>query len=120
MLFRSHGAELVGEGVGPEVGQQHAADQEEEGAVAGAAGRLHLGYAGRLHVELQDHDGKHDQAERKQKRRPRLHFTLKTGKQFFVCLFVFGLVVRAFDCRSKGPRFNYPGSITPSENCTIY
>lgn len=59
----AHGPQLVSQGVRPEVGQQQAAEEEEDGAVAGTAGRLHLGHADGLHVEIQDHHGKDDHGE---------------------------------------------------------
>lgn len=77
----AHGADLISEGVGPEVGQQQAAGEESEGAVASAPGSLHLCAADCVHVKLQDHDGEDDHAERKDQRRPRLHFTLVREKR---------------------------------------
>lgn len=48
----AHGAQLVGQWVSPEVGQQQTAEEEGDGAVAGAPRRLHLCVADGLDVEL--------------------------------------------------------------------
>ena len=71
------GAELVGQRVGPEVGQQESTEEQEERAVTGAPGRLHLGDADGLHVEVQNHHGEHDHAERHDQRWPGLHLALR-------------------------------------------
>lgn len=81
LLRRAHGPELVGERVGPEVGQQQRAQEEGAGAVAGAPRRLHLGAADGLHVKLQDGHGEDDHPKRQEESRPRLDFTLKGNVQ---------------------------------------
>lgn len=82
----AHGAQLVGERVGPEVGQQQGAEEEGDGSVAGAPRRLHLGVADGLHVKLQDHHGEDDHPERQDEGRPRLHFTLGGGNKRLIVL----------------------------------
>lgn len=85
----AHRAQLVCERVAPEVGQQEGAEEEGQGAVAGAPWRLHLGAADGLHVELQDGDGEDDHPEGQDEGRPRLHFTLRTSTAREVGLQVF-------------------------------
>lgn len=72
----AHGAQLVGQWVSPEVSQQQGAEEEGDGAVAGAPRRLHLRAADGLDVKLQDHYGEDDHAERQDEGRPRFYFTL--------------------------------------------
>lgn len=72
----AHGAQLVGQWVSPEVSQQQGAEEEGDGAVAGAPWRLHLRAADGLDVKLQDHYGEDDHAERQDEGRPRFYFTL--------------------------------------------
>lgn len=77
LLRLAHGPELVGERVGPEVGQQQRTQEEGGCAVAGAPRRLHLSAADGLHVKLQEGHGEDDHPQRQEERRPRLDFTLK-------------------------------------------
>lgn len=72
----AHGPQLVGQRVRPEVGQQQAAEEEEDRAVAGAAGRLHLGHADGLHVEVQDHHREDDHGKGQDEGWPRIHLAL--------------------------------------------
>lgn len=72
----AHGAQLVGQRVSPEVGQQQGTEEEGDGAVAGAPRCLHLCAANGLDVELQDHYGEDDHPKRQDEGRPRFYFTL--------------------------------------------
>lgn len=75
----AHRAQLVGERVGPEVGQQQGTEEEGESAVAGAPRRLHLGAADGLHVELKDGHREDDHPKGQDEGRPRLHFALRAS-----------------------------------------
>lgn len=66
----AYGAQLVGQRVSPEVGQQQTAEEEGDGAVAGAPRRLHLCVADGLYVELHDHYGEDDHPKRHDEGRP--------------------------------------------------
>ncbi len=66
----AHGAQLVGQRVGPEVGQQQGAEKEGDGAVTGAPRRLHFCVADGLDVKLQDHYREDDHPERQDEGRP--------------------------------------------------
>lgn len=72
----AHGAQLIRQWVCPEISQQHRAQKQGEGAVAGAPGRLHLGDADGFHVELQDHDGENDHPKREDEGGPGVNFAL--------------------------------------------
>lgn len=91
----AHRAQLVGERVRPEVGQQESAEEEGQGAVAGAPRRLHLGAAHGLHIELQDGHGEDDHPERQDEGRPRLHFALRTSTTRVCAVLSKGLKVGA-------------------------
>lgn len=72
----AHGAQLVGQRVSPEVGQQQGAEEESNGAVAGAPWRLHLCVTDGLNVKFQDHDREDDHPKRKDEGRPWFYFAL--------------------------------------------
>lgn len=63
LAARPNGPQLVRQRVGPEVCQKQAAEEQEVGAVAGAAWGLELCHADRLHIEVQDHHGEDDHGE---------------------------------------------------------
>lgn len=65
-----HGPQLVGQRVGPEVGQKEAAEEQEVGAVAGAAWSLKLCHADRLHIEIQYHHREDYHAKGQDQARP--------------------------------------------------
>lgn len=77
MLRRfAHGAQLVRQRVGPEVGQKQSAAEEGQRAVPGTAGHLHFGTADGLNIELQDHHREDNHPKRQDEGRPGFHFTL--------------------------------------------
>lgn len=51
----AHGAQLVGQWMSPEVGQQQGTEEQGDGAIAGTPRRLHLRAADGVDVKLQDH-----------------------------------------------------------------
>lgn len=63
----AHGAQLIGQWVSPEVGQQQGAEEEGGGTVTGAPRHLHLCVANGLDVKLQDHYGDYDHPKRQDK-----------------------------------------------------
>lgn len=77
----AHRAQLVGERMSPEVGQQQGAEKEGQGAVTGTPWCLHLGTADGLHIELQDHHGEDDHPKWQDEGRPRLYFALRRSKK---------------------------------------
>lgn len=66
----AHGAQLVGQWVSPEVGQQQCAEEQSHGAVAGTPWRLHLCITDGLNVKFQDHDREDDHSKRQDEGRP--------------------------------------------------
>lgn len=73
----AHGAKLVRQRVGPEVGQKQGTAEKGKCAISGTPGRLHFGTADGLNIELQDHHREDDHPERQDEGRPRFYFTLE-------------------------------------------